>query len=170
MSLNRHTRLLFWVLSMSVYSFRMLCIWRLLHAASNVKWKSRISLPLLFLGYIFSFTFTSSDSARAQSIALELVANNLNNPVAITHAGDGTGRLFITLQCGKIVIYNGTNVLATPFLGGCPTIMDGKNLTPQNAPGSTIGKLGGVLLPPRMPIFTFVGQPARYIVSCHMWW
>jgi len=37
--------------------------------------------------------------------------------------------------------------------------MDGKNLTPQNAPGSTIGNLGGVLLPPRMPIFAFIGQP-----------
>ncbi|HLE26023.1 MAG TPA: hypothetical protein VI935_10285, partial [Thermodesulfobacteriota bacterium] len=44
-------------------------------------------------------------------------------------------------------------------LTGCPTIMDGKNLTPQNAPGSTIGNLGGVLLPPRMPIFAFIGQP-----------
>ena len=44
-------------------------------------------------------------------------------------------------------------------LGGCPTIMDGKNLTPQNAPRSTIGNLGGVLLPPRMPIFAFIGQP-----------
>src|SRR3989337_1943488 len=56
-------------------------------------------------------------------------------------------------------------------LGGCPTIMDGKNLTPQNAPGSTIGNLGGVLLPPRMPIFAFIGQPPCYRFStmlyCH---
>ena len=93
----------------------MLCIWRL-HAASNVKWKSRISLVLLILGYCFSFTFTSGNYATAQSIDIELVANNLENPVAITHAGDGSGCLFITLQCGKIVIYNGTNVLATQFL------------------------------------------------------
>jgi len=35
-------------------------------------------------------------------------------------------------------------------------------LTPQNAPGSTIGNLGGVLLPPRMPIFAFIGQPPCY--------
>ena len=116
MSLNRDTRWLFWVLSKSVYSFRMLCIWRLIHTASNVKLIDRFFLFLIFLVYSFSFTFTSSDSARAQSIALELVANNLANPVAITHAGDGSGRLFITLQCGKIVIYNGTGVLTTPFL------------------------------------------------------
>ncbi|HZX13492.1 MAG TPA: hypothetical protein VFF49_03750 [Thermodesulfobacteriota bacterium] len=46
--------------------------------------------------------------------------------------------------------------------GLCPTIMDGQNVTPQNAPGSTIGNLGGVLPPPRMPIFSFIGQPASY--------
>src|SRR3990172_297550 len=114
MSLNRDTRWLFWVLSKSVYSFRMLCIWRLIHTASNVKLIDRFFLFLIFLVYSFSFTFTSGDSARAQSIALELVANNLNNPVAITHAGDG--RLFITLQDGQIVIYNGTQILSTPFL------------------------------------------------------
>jgi len=46
--------------------------------------------------------------------------------------------------------------------------MDGQNLTSQNAPGSTIGNLEGVLLPPptRMLIFAFIGQPACYSV-CH---
>ena len=116
MSLTRDTRSLFWVLSKSAYLSHMLCIWRLLHAASNVKLIDRFFLFLIFLVYSFSFTFTSSDSARAQSIALELVANNLANPVAITHAGDGSGRLFITLQDGQIVIYNGTQILPTPFL------------------------------------------------------
>jgi glucose/arabinose dehydrogenase len=50
------------------------------------------------------------------SIQLEPVVSGLNSPVAITHAGDGTGRLFITLQTGKILIYNGSQLLATPFL------------------------------------------------------
>ena len=40
----------------------------------------------------------------------------LTQPVGITHAGDQTGRLFITLQDGRIVIYNGSQVLATPFI------------------------------------------------------
>src|SRR5712692_9595368 len=48
-----------------------------------------------------------------------------------------------------------------PALGGCPRIMDGQNLTSQNAPESTIGNLGGVLLPPKMPIFAFLGQAPR---------
>jgi len=53
-------------------------------------------------------------SAFAQDIALEQVATGLQLPVAITHAGDS--RMFITQQRGTIVIYDGTNVLPTPFL------------------------------------------------------
>src|SRR5256885_16625383 len=34
-------------------------------------------------------------------------------------------------------------------LEGCPRISYGENLTSQNAPGSTIGDLGEVLLPPK---------------------
>ncbi len=38
------------------------------------------------------------------------------DPVAITNAGDDSGRLFITLQSGRVAIYDGTQVLPTPFL------------------------------------------------------
>jgi len=41
---------------------------------------------------------------------------SLNNPLTVRHAGDGSGRLFIIEQAGTIRIYNGTLVLATPFL------------------------------------------------------
>src|SRR5438552_16136813 len=44
------------------------------------------------------------------------------------------------------------------LLGGCPRIRVGQNLTSQNAPESTIGNRRGVLLPPKMPIFAFLGQ------------
>src|SRR2546426_26938 len=46
-------------------------------------------------------------------------------------------------------------------LGACPRIKVGQNLTSQNAPGSTIGALGGVLLPPKMSILAFLGQAPR---------
>src|SRR5712691_13013046 len=46
-------------------------------------------------------------------------------------------------------------------LGGCPRIRVGQNLTSQNAPESTIGNRRGVLLPPKMPIFAFLGQAPR---------
>ena len=48
---------------------------------------------------------------QTQSIASGLVA-----PTSITHAGDSSNRLFITLQAGRIVIFNGVRILPQPFL------------------------------------------------------
>jgi glucose/arabinose dehydrogenase len=55
-------------------------------------------------------------AAAAPSITLVPVASGLADIVAATHAGDGSGRLFITLQDGQIVIFDGSQVLGTPFL------------------------------------------------------
>jgi glucose/arabinose dehydrogenase len=52
----------------------------------------------------------------AQIIKLEPVATGLTSPVAVTHAGDGSGRLFVTLQPGQVVVFNGAQVLPEPFL------------------------------------------------------
>jgi glucose/arabinose dehydrogenase len=54
--------------------------------------------------------------AHADAITLELVADLSFSPVVITHAGDGSGRLFIVDQEGVIRIWNGSEVLPTPFL------------------------------------------------------
>ncbi len=58
------------------------------------------------------------------TIALTEIASGLSSPVAITQAGDGSGRLFITLQQGKVMIVNGTQVLPAPFLDLSPTGAD----------------------------------------------
>jgi glucose/arabinose dehydrogenase len=56
-------------------------------------------------------------AAEAQeSIALEPVMTGLTRPVGITSAGDGSGRLFIVLQGGQILVYDGVQLLPTPFL------------------------------------------------------
>ncbi len=55
-------------------------------------------------------------AAPAQSLTLEPIATGLARPVDIAHAGDGSGRLFIVLQDGRIVIHDGTGVLVSPFL------------------------------------------------------
>ena len=52
----------------------------------------------------------------APQIELTPIASGLGSPVAITHAGPGSGRLFITLQTCQVLIYDGQQVLPTPFL------------------------------------------------------
>jgi glucose/arabinose dehydrogenase len=50
------------------------------------------------------------------SLSLSKVAGGLSSPVFATNAGDGSGRLFIVEQGGRIRILQGGVVLATPFL------------------------------------------------------
>nr|NIV15674.1 glucose dehydrogenase [Fodinibius sp.] len=40
----------------------------------------------------------------------------LSRPVAITHAGDGSGRLFVAQQTGQILVFDDTGLLPAPFL------------------------------------------------------
>ncbi|MCG3124861.1 MAG: hypothetical protein GIKADHBN_03358 [Phycisphaerales bacterium] len=47
---------------------------------------------------------------------LRTVASGLPAPVLVTHAGDGSGRLFIVDQRGKVLILQNGQVLPTPFL------------------------------------------------------
>jgi len=57
-----------------------------------------------------------SDANAAPQIELTPIVSGIDSPLAITHAGDGSGRLFITLQVGRILIHDGQQVLPTPFL------------------------------------------------------
>ncbi len=59
----------------------------------------------------------------AIEIALHIVANGLISPVGLTHAGDGSGRLFVVDQAGFIRIIEDGNLLATPFLDLTSTII-----------------------------------------------
>ena len=49
-------------------------------------------------------------------VALELVAGGVSRPVAVRHAGDGSGRLFVVEQDGRIVVVNNGTVNGEPFL------------------------------------------------------
>lgn len=45
-----------------------------------------------------------------------LITSNVPSPVAITNAHDGSGRLFVTLQDGRVMMYDGCGLHSTPFL------------------------------------------------------
>ncbi len=51
-----------------------------------------------------------------QDLEFLQVASGLSNPVAFTHAGDGTGRLFVLEQVGRIRIIRSGTLLNRPFL------------------------------------------------------
>jgi Glucose / Sorbosone dehydrogenase len=50
------------------------------------------------------------------AVTLQTVVDGLDLPVGVTHAGDGSGRLFVLEQRGKIRVVDGGQLLATPFL------------------------------------------------------
>ena len=68
--------------------------------------------------------FVASGSLGAPTLDLQRVATNLDSVTSIVDAEDGSGRLFITLQGGRVVVYDGTNVLATPFLDIRPLVLN----------------------------------------------
>ncbi|MBI3952289.1 MAG: PQQ-dependent sugar dehydrogenase [Acidobacteria bacterium] len=57
-----------------------------------------------------------SSRPTARLVALERVAGGLNQPLLVTHAGDGSGRLFIVEQVGRIRIVKDGVLLPNPFL------------------------------------------------------
>jgi len=62
------------------------------------------------------FFLISPKAWAAPPIGVQPVVTGLSKPVAITHAGDGSGRLFITERGGKVIIYDGSQVLPEPFI------------------------------------------------------
>jgi glucose/arabinose dehydrogenase len=54
--------------------------------------------------------------APPADLGLQMVADGFVEPVAVTGAGDGSGRLFVVEQAGRIMVLRGGEVLATPFL------------------------------------------------------
>lgn len=49
-------------------------------------------------------------------IALEGVVSGLDDPLYLTHAGDGSGRLYLLEQPGRVLVLEGGSLLEQPFL------------------------------------------------------
>ncbi len=57
----------------------------------------------------------AENTTNAQTLSFKLVAENLDRPVSMTHAGDDTGRFFIVEQRGRIMILT-DEIHSEPFL------------------------------------------------------
>ena len=64
----------------------------------------------------------ATGAARAQTLEPFVASANLNWPVGITHAGDGSGRLFLTGQNGVIWVTDGSQLRDEPFLDVSPLV------------------------------------------------
>jgi glucose/arabinose dehydrogenase len=81
-------------------------------------------------GYIFPSTYTptitptptttptpTATSEPFPAISLSLFKTGFSRPVYISHAGDGSNRIFVVEQCGTVrIIDSGGNLLGTPFI------------------------------------------------------
>ena len=89
-------------------SRNVLVIWALLAACV---------LATLASGAVgFSGTRTAAQSSELPTIVLASPITGLTQPVSITHAGDGSGRLFVAEQGGQIRIIRNATLSPTPFL------------------------------------------------------
>lgn len=64
---------------------------------------------------LFAVVFRFENTADA-AVDVQLVASGLANVVGIERVSDASGRLFLVRQSGQIMVYDGTQVLPTPFL------------------------------------------------------
>ena len=75
---------------------------------------------VILLTSVFFFPATASAVAAQSNIPRNLqfstLVSGLNQPLFVTHAGDGSGRLFIVERGGKILLYKNNALVATPFL------------------------------------------------------
>ncbi len=75
------------------------------------------TLAFIFLAlFVAVLSGFGSRIAAAQYITAEKLADGLARPVSIVNAGDGSGRLFIVLQGGEVVVHDGAQILPEPFL------------------------------------------------------
>lgn len=75
---------------------------------------------------------TKSSEERRLVTAIPLVTKGLESPLFLTHAGDGSARLFVVEQPGRIRVLEGSALLPTPFL----------DITKQVLSGDELGLLG----------------------------
>ena len=64
-------------------------------------------------GKIFLFLISLSPEINAK---YDIIAEGFNSPIFLTHAGDGTNRLYVVDQIGKIYVIENNELIDQPFL------------------------------------------------------
>ncbi len=77
-----------------------------------------VSMKVQALGVALVMCFVGSQAVGQEwpEIELEERWSGFSRPVQLTHAGDGSGRLFLVEQAGRVQLIVGGQVQATPFL------------------------------------------------------
>lgn len=70
---------------------------------------------LLYFWILLLFAYPIH-AAPPADLDLKLVTSVAGSPVAVRHAGDGSGRIFIVDRSGRIFIHDGSRLLNSPFL------------------------------------------------------
>jgi hypothetical protein len=73
--------------------------------------KSEGGIPLrsrrsLFTGVVFTLAVLAPAGVRA-AVVVDAVASGVQEPTNVVHAGDGSGRTFVTEKSGRILVYHG---------------------------------------------------------------
>ena len=97
-----------------------------------------ISMPLDQLGNKPGYVLAATETPY---VRFETVVTGLSQPLFATHAGDGSGRIFIVERGGKIRIYKNGALNALPFLNisslpnfNKPSLKRIRLLTSRNTP------------------------------------
>ncbi|MEE8387675.1 MAG: PQQ-dependent sugar dehydrogenase [Acidiferrobacterales bacterium] len=78
--------------------------------------QSLFSLATVFLYGPVLAAPCQSTNPGIPDIKLQIIAKNIDHPVAITHAGDGSGRLFVLEQDGRVRVIKNQTLHPRPFL------------------------------------------------------
>lgn len=99
-------------------------------------------LPLCVAAGLFGFSMTAvAGGTVLDEVTFEPVASGVNGVLAIRHAGDGSGRLFLATRTGQIrVVTSAGTLLSTPFLnigsgGTAPPLGLGSSFSEQGLLG-----------------------------------
>jgi len=80
---------------------------------------SRIGVLILLgigAGGVLLWDFPRVSAQSSTTLSLDNIVTGLSLPVFVTHAGDGSNRLFIVEQAGRIRVFQNGSLLGTPFL------------------------------------------------------